>query len=80
MGELLNAVSFQFAGVPLLKSTVHFRAGLRAVISVGLPARVCHLASGVELEERGRPLPSILFTEFSDAGESESKFTWLKGL
>lgn len=74
MGELLNAVSFQFAGVPLLKSTVHFRAGVRAVISVGLPARVCHLAS------RGGASAFHPFSEFSDAGESESESTWLKGL
>ena len=60
MGELLNVVSFQFAGVLLLKSTVHFGAGVRAVFSAGLPARVAILLLGVELKERGRPLPSIL--------------------
>lgn len=78
MGELLNAVSFQFVGV-LLKSTVHFRAGVRAVMSAGLPARVCHLASRGGAERERQASAFHPFAKFSDAGASESKSTWLRG-
>lgn len=73
--------SFQFAGVSLLKSTVHFTVGVIAgLLAYSFPARVCQLASRDGAGGERRASGFHPFSEFSDAREPESETKCLKGL